>query len=59
MKLFSKMYSNLAALAWFDRRFKNNCFLTRVVGTNFHQDDMLKTTMNISNRLDDFDLNFI
>ena len=33
--------------------------MTRVVGTHFHQDNKLNTTMIISNRLADLDLNLI
>ena len=45
-----------AAQAWLGRRFKNHCRTTRVVGTHFHQDGTLKTTMNICNSLVDLDL---
>ena len=51
--------SKFAALAWFDIRFKNHLLLTGVVGTHFISDDKLKTTMNMSNRLVDLDLNLI
>ena len=48
--------AKLAAWAWFERRFKNPWHLTRVSRTHFH--DTLKTTINIFNRLADFDLKF-
>ena len=44
---------------WFDRRFNNQWLPTRVVGTRWNRDDQQKTTMNISNRLVDLDLNLI
>ena len=39
--------------------FKNHQLLTRVVDTHFHQDDTLRTTMNLSNRSIDLDFNLI
>ena len=49
----------LAAWTWFDRRLKNHRLLTRIVGTHFHQGDILKITMNISNILTDLDRKLI
>ena len=46
-------------MAWFDRKFKNQRLLTRVVGTCCKRDNKPKTTMDISNRLVDLDLNLI
>ena len=43
--------AELTAKAWFGRRVKNHLLPTRVVFTCFNQNDKLKTTMNISNRL--------
>ena len=54
----SKMLE-LAAQAWFGKRFKNHWLPIRVVGTRWNWDDWLKTTMNISNRLVVIDLNLI
>jgi len=49
--LESSVKPSLFAQAWFDGRFKNHLFPTRVVSTHFHQNDELKTTMAISKRL--------
>ena len=38
--------TNLAAQAWFDWRFKNHWFRTRVVCTHFNQHSNLQTTVN-------------
>ena len=43
--------AELAAKAWFDRRFKKHRLLTSVVCTAFNQDGKLQTTMNIFNTL--------